>query len=167
MTLILTAPTRLALMLTDAHPDIKTSFPTWQDNISNLRRPAWDVQIGEATYDPQAANYEEGTEEYLLSLIGEKYVAGSSETHELQARSIVEATWRYFVERPNLQFANDRGLEAAPLSGLNGVYESRLSRRSNVTLMRRGGGEAGGEEEFWGATYTLRVRFGLSVMEML
>lgn len=163
MTLLLTAPQRLAIMAKDASPLFKFSSDEFQETLDSLLRPAVLVEIGAADYPPIAQNVEEPTEEYSLTVIGMKYGQGARSEAETQLRVLVDALITYFFTRTQLQFTNDRSLEAAPLGPLLGVKWARLYRRELVTTVTRSEGDGA----FWGSTLNVRITAQVLAHEVL
>lgn len=161
MTVLLTAPARLALMLVDAHVDVVSAYSTWQDDIDTIQRPAWLIthQGGEALRPEGAVSSDLFSESYRLEFFGKMFGMGLEDEYELQARSIVASTIDYFRRHPQLQFSNERGLEAAGLPVLQGVQWINL-QFSPVTLYKQAEDDA-----FWGGVMTINItgRVGYSL----
>lgn len=168
MSVVLTAPERLALMLKDCDERVTAAYPLYVTDIDfDFLRPAWIVTAGEASY---ALNSETSVsqasidEDYELTYVG--HIATGTEQdwnsyYERVAREIANNAVVYLLRAPNLQFPNLRGLADNALPPLNGVLWSRPQRRSQITLMTR----ESLEQPFWGFSISLSVRSMLSVDE--
>lgn len=161
MSVILTAPERLCLMLKDCDEGVVQAYHLYQDDIDYVERPCFLVTSGEATYEqaPESAAEQVAiTETFSLDFIGEPFKGVVEQDyaayHELEARRIAYNSILYLLKHPNLQFSNVRKLEEKALPPLDGVFWARPDSRSAITLMQRGGKE----EAFWGFTINLQMR---------
>lgn len=162
MTLVLTAPERIAVMLEDIE-DMKHAFWTHQKAIDTAVRPCCLVRIDEGSFPANGNTDIEAEETYVIDYIGYPFDQGEAHNWELQARQHAYDIYLYFFQRPSLQFSNNLGNQPATLIGLNGVKWSRFSRRSPIALMTGNGIE----QPFWGFTYSLGVFSGRNVREIL
>lgn len=160
MSLLLTAPERLCLMLKDCDEAVVAAYHLYQDDIDYVERPCFLVSSGEATYEqpPESASEQVAvTENFTIDYIGEPF-KGTEQDYanyfELEARRIAFNAIVYLLKHPNLQFSNIRHLEPAPLRDLEGVFWARPDSRSAITLMQR----SGREEAFWGFSISLQMR---------
>lgn len=162
MTVLLTAPERIAIMLEDI-PGINHAYWTEQKAIDTAQRPACLISIDEGSF-PANGNTDVETEEtYTIDYVGFPFDQGESAAYELQARQHAFGVYEYFFARPGLQFTNDRGRQPAKLRQLQYVKWSRLARRSPVALMTGHGIEI----PYWGFTYGLTVFSGRDIKEIL
>ncbi len=162
MTLILTAPERIAIMLEDI-PLMKNAFWKHQKAIDTAVRPCCLVRIDEASFPANGATDVETEESFVIDYIGFPFDQGEENMYELQARQHAFDVYLYFFERTQLQFTNDRGRQPAKLRPLDRVKWARLTRRSPVALMTGNGIEV----PFWGFTYGISVISGRNVPEKL
>lgn len=131
MTVIDTAPQRLALMLMDADERIRNAFYTERDGVDQAERYAWVIRDGDnsdymgASGAQAAHNF---TETYDCELYGPYFGMGAGGEHELEMRAIVKNTIEYFAACPRLQFQNLRSLQPAPLGPLQRVLWISLRR---------------------------------------
>mgnify|MGYP006391934899 CR=1 FL=1 len=160
MSLLLTAPERLCIMLKDCDDAVIAAYHLHQDDIDYVERPCFLVTSGEATYEqaPESASEQVAvTETYTIDYIGEPFKGTEqdyADFHELEARRIAYNAIVYLLKHPNLQFSNVRHLEETDLPPLDGVFWARPESRSVITLMQR----AGREEAFWGFTISYSMR---------
>lgn len=167
MTLIYSAPERLAMMLTDSNDNIVVSYHTHQDDIDFPERPAYIIRWGDADYsvdDETSVNQASVNESCEINLVGEPY-KGTEQDYgnyfELQTRQIAFDAVVYLLRHPNMQFSNRRGLRDRALPDLPGVMWMRITNLSRVQLMTR----EGLENPFWGFTMSLDIRSMLPVDE--
>ncbi len=166
MSLLLTAPDRLCLMLRDCDDDVVAAYHTHQDSLDYVERPCFLVTPGEASYAASEGAPEQAMvdENFTIDFIGEPFTGTEqdfADFYELQARRIAVKAVVYLLRSPNLQFVNQRGLETEPLASLNGVLWCRPESRSEVALMTRGGND----EAFWGFSINLSMRSLIEVDE--
>ena len=161
MSVLLTAPARLCLMLKDCDEGVVEAYHLYQDDIDYLERPCFLVTSGEATFEQSPESSPEQiaiTENFTLDYIGEPFKGVVEQDyaayHELEARRIAYNAILYLLKHPNLQFSNVRHLEPAALNVLGGIFWARPDSRSAITLMQRGGKE----EAFWGFSISYQMR---------
>lgn len=163
MSIVLTAPERLSIMLIDASTQVKDAFEYTQKDLDTAIRPCWVIKIDEATFPGIAENTVDFEETYVMDYVGPKFDQGEGHVYEIQARTIWMNTFTYFFSHKQLQFSNNRGLEPTQLTQLSGVKFARISRRSPITIMT-GDGIA---EPFWGFTMSLVVTGSVKIDEVL
>ena len=159
MSLIMTLPKRLAMMLKDCNENIVEAYYLHQDNLDYVERPSWIITSGEATYSVgsnTSADQAEVEESYELFLVGEPIKGVDQEYgyYEEQTRKIANDAIIYLLRHPNLQFSNSRGLEDDTLPNLEGVLWMRPQSRSPIAIQTR----EGIEEQFWGFSISINVR---------
>lgn len=126
MTVLATAPQRIALMLKDADSRIRNSWYTERLAVDQAERPAWVVRDGDdSQYEVGGLSAQAAVgwnETYTAELHGPYFGAGVKDEKELELRAIVANTLRYFYAHPRLQFSNLRADPAlTPLPMLQGV----------------------------------------------
>lgn len=160
MSVLLTAPERLCLMLKDCDEAVVEAYHLYQDDIDYPERPCFLVSSGEATFEqaPDSASEQVAiTESFTIDFIGEPFKGVEQDYdgyHELEARRIAYNSILYLLKHPNLEFSNVRELESESLPPLDGVFWARPDSRSAITLMQR----SGREEAFWGFSISLSMR---------
>lgn len=160
MSLVLTVPERLSLMLKDCHNEVINAYYLYQDTLDYIERPSWIITSGEASYSV-GSNTSEGQaeveESYELALVGEPFTGTEEDVgnfYEIVTREIANAAVLYLLKAPNLQFPNLRNLAPEKLPNLQGVLWMRPQTRSAITLMTR----EGIDEPFWGFTISINIR---------
>lgn len=154
MTVIMTAPARLALMMYDCHPSIRGTYYTHQDSIDQIVRPAFLITVEDASFPQFSSEQEQVEENYQIAYIGETFGAGQANEYELRAREVSEAACLYLLQRPNLQFGNLRArTDITTQRGLAGVLSHTFSR-SAITLFERDGVDVA----FWGFTIDITLK---------
>lgn len=166
MSVMTTAPERIALMLRDSDPRVASSHFDFQKSIDTIDRPAWLVsdQSGEYTMQSsgQAVNW--FTESYMCEFFGELYNTGREGEYEAIMKDMVRNAIIYFARRPRLQFTNDRAIAGlTELPTLRYVKHITI-RRDAASLMTTGGGE---ERAFWGSKIYITVNGGIEADEAL
>jgi hypothetical protein len=154
---ILDVPERIAMMLYDAHPAIKSTFHYTQAAIDEIEKPCWLVFVEDASYPQIGVNQELVEQSYSLAFIGNTWSDTNPKAmlkYEKLTREIAEATILYFLEHPQLQMSNIRGNFNNELISLNGVHSVKIGSRSAVTLYSR---EAVAGDAFWGFTIDITV----------
>lgn len=169
MTLILTVPARLALMLYDADTHIVKSFEGHQKAIDPLMQmPAWEVSDGGGNYDTASSQVWNPQETYTATLIVAQYGEGVRDErtfinqYETATRGIMHNTVRYFLARPDLVFSDDRNSGAGRLAALVGVKFSKISRDPCAIY-----GNDDGSGKFYGAKLTFTIIEELVVKRIL
>jgi len=153
MTLILTAPQRLAIMAKDSDTRFVFATDKFVATLDDSQRPAALILVGSGDYPPVASQVEKPTEIYTIEIHGKKFGQGAVTDAEAETenRSLTASVITYFIKRSQLQFSNTRTLEAADLPALAGVESFRLRRDVLVPL------EKGNESPFWGCVITVTI----------
>lgn len=130
MSLIDTAPERLALMAWDAS--------SLMNNTSEFFQPGWGVdqmpfalvEVGEDSEPAVAAGVEFPVETYRISVFVATYnVPDDKHAAEIRARTMATDMLTYFRKRTQLQFSNTRNrADLAALGPLAGVRWARFQR---------------------------------------
>lgn len=162
MSVILTAPPRIAMMVEDI-PLMKKGFWQEQKAISTEQRPCCLVRIDEGQYPKSGSSDVPGEEVFVIDYIGLPFDQGESHKYEMQARQHAYDIFLYFMQCPGLQMLNRRNRQSGQLGYLDQVQWSRISRRSPVNLMVGNGIEI----PFWGFSYGLTVFSVETIREVL
>ena len=162
MTVLLTAPQRLAIMAKDADPRIVYSTDKYQETLDSVQTPAVLIDIGESNYPPTAASIEFPEEIYKIILVTGKYGQGAQDELEQTNRELADIIHLYFLRRTLLQFPNQRELEPGKLPALVFVRHARTNRSNGPTVLQR---ESFGP--FWGCEFTVAIASITNVLEQL
>lgn len=161
MSLVLSVPERLSLILKDCNPNVIEAYYLYQDTMdTDFERPSWIITSGEATYSVNSETSQGQAavdESYDLFLVGWEFTGLDEDYgnfYEITTREIANDAVLYLLKSPNLQFANIRGLQDDALGPLQGVLWSRPQSRSAITLMNRDGID----NIFWGFSISLSIR---------
>lgn len=154
---ILVTPQRIAMVLMDAHPEIRSVYSYTQTAIDIIERPCWLIFVEDASYPQIGTDQELVEQSYSLAFIGDTWNDTNIEMsvrYEQLARDVAEKTISYLLSHPQLQCSNLRGLFDSELTSPVGVQQVKLGNRSAVTLYSREGvmGDA-----FWGFTIDITV----------
>lgn len=168
MSVMETAPERLALILRDSDPTIRGAYWQWQHDLDVLDRPAWLIedQSGEYTVQgPSAQNADYFTETYVCQFFGMLFNMGERGVYEAAMKSAIRNAIRHLIQHRRLQFSNQRGLEGVtPLPALAYVQTITV-RRGQASLMTTGG--EGETRAFWGSRLDVTVTGGVGYDEVI
>lgn len=163
MSLILTAPERLALMAYDASTLVRFTNYWFTEQVDDDMRPAVLVEVGEGDFPGTASNVEAPVETYELSIIGQTFAgADGNQQHEAEVRRVSSDIVNYFFKRTQLQFSNQRSRSGyTELGPLVGVQHARI-RRGLINAMTKAD-----MPPFWGCQITVTVTEFAEAMEIL
>lgn len=156
MSVLDTAPTRVAMMLRDAHPDIRKVSEWYVNDFDTADRPGWTIRDESGNYgQPKATeNSDDFTEALRLQFFGMLHGQGDRYEYEQKARQIVAATIRYLRVHTQLQFSNQRELQDQELGPLRYVKWTTIQRQGTALMTLEGGADT---SAFWGCILTLNI----------
>lgn len=162
MTLLTTAPQRLAMMALDASDELIYATDEFRETLDSSLRPGVLVEIGDGEYAGDASGARAGTETYTLSIIGNKRGQGGvGDEEERRTRQIVNDIVLYFLKHTQCQMSNDRGKQAQAYPPLSWVKWMTV-RRGGVNPSAKGN-----EEDFWGCQLTVTLEIDVMALERL
>lgn len=145
-------PDRLAIMARDAHEDIAFATGYLQDTVDSIKRIAVLVEDEDAEFPPVTQAVEQPILNYSMLILGKNFgQGGRNDQEQRRMREVAGDVINYMWRRPQLQFSNNRGLEASALPELRYVTFARI-RATGVRPMTRGT-----EFAFWGCVLTVTI----------
>jgi len=160
MSVLLTAPTRIAKMLLDASDTVVATYTEDEYDIDVIQRPAWVVfdSGGQFMQNEFSEGVAQWTESFNLELYGNSFGTGLQHESLLKVKNIVVDTVKYFLRNQQLQYEDRRGIEGQRFRALENVMHITLSREP-VTLYDA----PDKEDKVFGARMSLTVTCRLQI----
>jgi hypothetical protein len=162
MTLVRTAPARIALLAEDSHPSIKNSYYRWQQNFDLSKRPLFYTRLLSTSYPITASEDEEPQESYSLEYVGEPFKQDCAREDEQMTWEVYESCILHFLQRRFLQYTNERQTpNRVKLPNLPGLKYQRLDVSQVPDIVVK----FSDNQPFWGFALTINLTESLSYEE--
>lgn len=135
MSVMDTAPARLALMAKDCDSRVKHVEAAYVEALDAIDLPAIVIDDADAMYENLSEMTTDDQETFSLKVISRKLSsAPNGKTVHNELREIVQSLVLYLKQHPRLQMSNGRGLHGSALTELEGIMGTPVIRRSAIVL---------------------------------